>query len=91
MTQLLYKEKRDHLRRLVSETLLFGFSTNAALRYITDKLKVKIGERYYYQIRRKILEESETIIQYYSDNNNFIHLEQFINRITETELMRIKA
>jgi hypothetical protein len=72
-------------------THIFGFSTNAALRYITDKLKVKIGERYYYQIRRKILEESETIIQYYSDNNNFIHLEQFINRITETELMRIKA
>jgi len=85
MTEKLSKEKRDYLKRLVKETILWRYTTVEALNYITQKLGVSISERYYFDVKAKVTEENKEKQQYFEDNRGTIFIEEYMMRIMEME------
>jgi hypothetical protein len=85
MTEKLSKESRDHLKHLVKETILWNYSTAESLHYIDRKLGISISERYYFNVKQKIVEENNNKLQYYEDNKGTIFLDEYMKRIQEIQ------
>lgn len=81
MTQL-RKRQREQLRQLVFDATLRRLSTSEALQYIKDKLRVTITDRYYYVVKKNIVDSAGNQLTYLQKNRNAF-LANFFERIHE--------
>lgn len=81
MTQLT-KKKREHLRQIILDCTLRRLSTTEALSYIKDKLKVSITDRYYYIVKKNIIDSTGEQLNYLMQTRN-AYLSQYFERIAE--------
>jgi hypothetical protein len=84
MTEKLRKKERQTLRSLVLECQLRRFTTNEALAFIKDKLRVSISESYYFKVRKQIIEDSAEQLHYYEDNKN-AYVATYFERIASAQ------
>jgi hypothetical protein len=82
MTQKLNRSKREYLRQLVLDTTLRRLTTLEALAYIKEKLHVSITDRYYYVIKKNIINSSGEQLEYLQKNRN-AYLSTYFERIHE--------
>jgi hypothetical protein len=82
MTKLLTKPKREQLRQIVLDCTLRRLTTAESLEYIHQKLKVKITERYFFIIKKNIVDSSGQQLAYLQQNRN-AYLANFFERIAE--------
>jgi hypothetical protein len=68
MTQKLNRSKREYLRQLVLDTTLRRLTTIEALAYIKEKLHVSITDRYYYVVKKNIIDSSGQQLEYLQKN-----------------------
>ena len=81
MTQL-KKRQREQLRQLVLDATLRRLSTQEALTLIKEKLRVTITDRYYYVVKRNIIDSAGEQLSYLQKNRNAF-LANFFERIHE--------
>jgi hypothetical protein len=81
MTQL-KKRQREQLRQLVLDATLRRLSTQEALSLIKDKLRVTITDRYYYVVKKNIIDSAGQQLVYLQKNRNAF-LANFFERIHE--------
>ena len=81
MTQL-KKRQREQLRQLVLDATLRRLSTQEALTLIKDKLRVTITDRYYYVVKKNIVDSAGNQLEYLQKNRNAF-LANFFERIHE--------
>jgi hypothetical protein len=81
MTQL-KKRQREQLRQLVLDATLRRLSTSEALTLIKDKIKVTITDRYYYVVKKNIIDSAGNQLAYLQKNRNAF-LANFFERIHE--------
>ena len=81
MTQL-KKRQREQLRQLVLDATLRRLSTQEALTLIKDKLRVTITDRYYYVVKKNIVDSAGNQLEYIQKNRNAF-LANFFERIHE--------
>jgi hypothetical protein len=81
MTQL-KKRQREQLRQLVLDATLRRLSTQEALSLIKDKLRVTITDRYYYVVKKNIIDSAGQQLVYLQKNRNAF-LAYFFERIHE--------
>ena len=89
MTEKFSKKQRDQLKQLVIQCVLSRFTTIEALRHIREKLHVSISERYYFQIKTKITDDTNIQIVYFTKNKD-AYLHEFYERILEIEYLQKK-
>jgi hypothetical protein len=73
------------LKRFIKETILWNYSTVEVLGYIIQKLGVPISERYYFDVKAKIIEANKEKLRYFEDNKGTIFLDEYMKRIQEIE------
>jgi hypothetical protein len=81
MTQL-KKRQREQLRQLVLDATLRRLSTQEALTLIKDKLRVTSTDRYYYVVKKNIIDSAGQQLVYLQKNRNAF-LANFFERIHE--------
>ena len=84
MTKLLTKPKRDQLRQLVLDCTLRRLTTAESLEYIYQKLRVRITDRYFYIVKKNIVDRSGEQLEYLQKNRNAF-LSQYFERIAELQ------
>jgi hypothetical protein len=82
MTGKLTRSKREILRQLVLDCTIRRLTTTEALSYIKDKLHVTITDRYYYVVKKNIIDSSGQQLVYLQQNRNAF-LSNFFERIHE--------
>jgi hypothetical protein len=83
------KKRREELMQLVIKCVLSRFTTVEALQFIGEKLHVSISRRYYFQIKRKITNDTNKQLVYFIKNKN-AYLHEFYQRIVEIEFLKKK-
>ena len=81
MTQL-KKRQREQLRQLVLDATLRRLSTSEALALIKEKLRITITDRYFYVVKRNIIDSAGNQLAYLQKNRNAF-LANFFERIHE--------
>jgi hypothetical protein len=81
MTQL-KRRQREQLRQLVLDATLRRLSTQEALTLIKDKLRITITDRYYYVVKKNIVDSAGNQLAYLQKNRNAF-LANFFERIHE--------
>jgi hypothetical protein len=82
MTSKLSKPGREQLRQIILDCTLRRLTTKELLEYIKQKLKVKITERYFYTVKKNIVDSSGEQLAYLQQNRN-AYLAQYFERIAE--------
>src|SRR5918999_3129581 len=82
MTKLLTKPKREQLRQLVLDCTLMRLTTAESLEHIQQKLRVKITDRYFFIIKKTIVDNSSQLLTYLQQNRN-AYLANFFERIAK--------
>jgi hypothetical protein len=75
--------------QLVMKCILSRLTTIEALQYIREKLHVSISRRYYFQIKRKIANDTNKQYAFFTKNKN-AYLHEFYQRIAEIEFLQKK-
>jgi hypothetical protein len=81
MTQL-KKRQREQLRQLILDATLRRLSTQEALTLIKDKLRITITDRYYFVVKKNIIDSTGDQLAYLQKNRNAF-LANFFERIHE--------
>ena len=81
MTQL-KKRQREQLRQLVLDATLRRLSTSESLTLIKEKLRITITDRYFYVVKRNIIESAGNQLAYLQKDRNAF-LANFFERINE--------
>lgn len=76
------KLQREHLRQIVLDATLRRLSTTEALAMIKEKLHVSIAERYFYTIKKNIVDKAGEQVNYLMQNRN-AYLSEYFERIAE--------
>src|SRR5918999_3092200 len=84
MTKLLTKPKHEQLRQLVLDATLRRLTTAESLAYIKEKLGVKITDRYFFTVKKNIIDSSGQQLEYLAKNRN-LFLSQYFERIAELQ------
>jgi hypothetical protein len=82
MTGKLTRPKREQLRQIILDCTIRRLTTLEALSYIKDKLHVTITDRYYYLVKKNIIDSSGQQLMYLQQNRNSF-LANFFERIHE--------
>ncbi|CAN5306719.1 hypothetical protein BH18THE2_BH18THE2_09230 [soil metagenome] len=82
MTKKLDRRQRETLRQLILDCTLRRLSTYEALEYIRHKMKVSITERYYFVVKKNIIDSAGEQITYLQKNRN-AYLANIFERIAE--------
>jgi hypothetical protein len=89
MTEKLSKQQREQLKRLVLQCVLSRFTTIEALHYIREKLHNSISRRYYFQIKRKLANNTNKQLAYFTENKD-AYLYEFHQCILEIQFLQKK-
>ena len=78
----LTRHQREHLRQIVLDCTLRRLSTSEALAMIKEKLHVSIAERYFYTVKKNIVDGAGEQVNYLMQNRN-AYLSEYFERIAE--------
>ena len=78
----LTRHQREHLRQIILDCTLRRLSTSEALAMIQKQLHVSIAERYFYTVKKNIVDAAGEQVNYLMQNRN-AYLSEYFERIAE--------
>jgi len=78
----LTRQQREHLRQIVLDCTLRRLSTIEALDLIRQKLHISIAERYFYTVKKNMVDAAGEQVNYLMQNRN-AYLSEYFERIAE--------